>query len=60
LQFLYVSRGSLAEVECLLQLGCKLGYLQEKNYRQIEGQRDESAKTLLGLIRAVESEVKGL
>lgn len=60
LQFLYVSRGSLAEVECLLQLGCKLGYLEEKNYRQIEGQRDESAKTLFGLIRAVESEVKGL
>ena len=60
LQFLYVSRGSLAEVECLLQLGYKLDYLDEKKNKQIEGKRDELAKTLFGLIRAVESEVKGL
>jgi len=60
LQFLYVSRGSLAEVECLLQLGHKLDYLDEKKFRQIEWKRDELAKTLFGLIRAVESEVKGL
>lgn len=57
LQFLYISRGSVAEVECLLQLGYKLGYLEDKQYRQIEGQRNEIAKTLFGLIRAVESEV---
>ena len=60
LQFLYVSRGSLAEVECLLRLAFKLDYLEEKKYRQIEAQRDEIAKTLFGLIRAVESEVPSL
>jgi four helix bundle protein len=60
LQFLYISRGSLAEVECLLLLGYKLGYLDEQKHRQIERQRDEIAKTLFGLIRAVESEVPSL
>jgi len=60
LQFLYVSRGSLAEVECLLQLAYKLGYLEEKEHRKLAGQRDDVAKTLFGLIRAVEGEIKGL
>ncbi|MFH1386488.1 MAG: four helix bundle protein [bacterium] len=60
LQFLYISRGSLAEVECLLQLGYKLDYLDENKHRQLAGCRDELAKMLFGLIRAVESEVKCL
>jgi four helix bundle protein len=60
LQFLYIARGSVAEVECLLQLGYKLAYLDENKHRQLAGQRDELAKTLFGLIRAVESEVPSL
>jgi len=60
LQFLYIARGSVAEVECLLQLGLKLAYLDENIHRQLAGRRDELAKTLFGLIRAVESEVKCL
>ena len=60
LQFLYIARGSLAEVECLIRLANKLEYLSDNDFKNIGELRNEVAKTLYGLITAVEAETKGL
>ena len=56
LHFLHIARGSIAEVEYLLHLSKRLGYVQDKNYREIDSLRKEAAKTLQGLINAVRKE----
>jgi len=58
LQFLYIARGSLAEVESLLSLSLKLGYIDDKSYENVSVIRDEAAKTLYGLVTAVATEIK--
>ena len=54
--FLYVARGSIAETEYLLHLANRLGYLQDVEYKELEGVRRETAKTLHGLIKSVKKE----
>lgn len=58
LHFLYIARGSLAEVEYFLHISNRLGYFQNKAYKELESLREKTAKTLQGLINAVEKEVK--
>ena len=57
LHFLYIARGSLAEVEYLLHLANRLGYVNKGEYDSIDGIRLQTAKTLFGLIEAVQKEV---
>ncbi len=56
LQFLYISRGSLAEVEYLTSLAKRLGYLDNETFQRIESLVSATSKTLYGLISSVESE----
>ncbi len=56
LQFLYISRGSLAETEYLLNIAARLGYLNEEEYLKIDTMLKGAAKTLYGLIKSVEKE----
>jgi len=58
LQFLYIARGSVSEVECLLSLATQLGYLQGNESPEICNRRDEVARTLFGLICSVEGETQ--
>jgi four helix bundle protein len=53
LNFLYIAQGSIAEVEYLLHLSKRIGYLKEKEYQEIEGIRIQTAKTLFGLIKYI-------
>ena len=53
LHFLYVARASLAETEYLLYLANKLGYVADNIFNRIAIQKEEVAKTLFGLIKAV-------
>lgn len=53
LHFLYVARASLAEAEYLLHLANKLGYIADHIFHRIVMQKEEVAKTLFGLIKAV-------
>ena len=59
LNFLYIARGSIAETEYLLHLASRLKYLQDDDYKKLEGLRTETAKTLQGLINSVKRETKG-
>jgi four helix bundle protein len=56
LNFLYVARASLAETEYLLHLASRLRYLRDDDYKKLEGLREETAKTLHGLIESVRRE----
>jgi len=49
-QFLYISRGSLAELDTQLTLSHKLGYLDEENYQKLLIQIDEIQRMLYGMI----------
>lgn len=57
LNFLFNARGSIAELECLLDLVHQLGYFDPINFEKINQLRTETAKTLVGLINSVEREV---
>ncbi len=55
LQFLYISKGSLGEVETYLLLARDLDYISENNYQKIEEKRKETARLLNGLIKSLKS-----
>lgn len=56
-QFLYISMGSLGELEYYLHLANELGYLSEEQYKTLNPLREETGKTLFGLIRWVEEQI---
>ena len=58
LHFLYISRGSIAETEYLLHLSKRLKYLGDKEFAVVDSLKQETAKTLFGLINVVEKETR--
>jgi four helix bundle protein len=50
IQFLHISRGSLAELDTQLTLSHKLGYLNEENYQKLLNQIDEIQRMLFSMI----------
>lgn len=54
LQFLFIAKGSLGEVETYLLLARDLGYLTESDYSAANDIREETSRILKGLIRALE------
>ena len=60
LHFLYMSRGSIAETEYSLHLANGLKYLSDSEFKQLDKPRQETAKTLFGLIESVGKEVKNV
>jgi four helix bundle protein len=52
-QFLSIARGSLAEVETYLILAKDLGYLNEREFSELEEQRKEVGRLLRGLYRSL-------
>jgi four helix bundle protein len=53
IQFLFVSKGSLGEIETQLLLAKDLGYLSENDYSVIEAKRSETIRMLKGLIKSL-------
>lgn len=58
LHFLYIARGSLAEAGYLLHVANRLDYIKENDYLTLQNNKEETAKTLFGLIKSVEKEAK--
>lgn len=52
-QFLYIAKGSLAEVETFLMISRDLGYISHKQFEGLDNLRQEVAKMLYGLIRSL-------
>lgn len=54
LQFLFIARGSLSEVDTQLDIACKLGYLKSSSYKSLSERLVGISKMLNGLIKALE------
>jgi carbamoyl-phosphate synthase large subunit len=52
-RFLDTARGSLAEVETILELARELGYIGAADFGRLEALADETGRTLYGLLRKV-------
>lgn len=57
LQFLYISKGSLAETEYLLHFSNRVGYLKDNEYKELEEMFLKTVKTLSGLINSVKKDL---
>jgi len=52
-RFLDTARGSLAEVETMLEMARDLGYIEPALYGRLEALATETSKTLYGLLRKI-------
>jgi four helix bundle protein len=53
LQFLYIAKGSLGEIETYLLLAKDLGYLTESEYAATSEMREEASRIIKGLIKSL-------
>lgn len=53
LQFLYIAKSSLSETDYYLHLAFRLGYIKEDLYKMMESAKEEVARVLRGLMKAV-------
>ncbi len=53
LQFYYISRGSLTELEYYIDLSFDLGYINSKEYEQLQKLREETGRLLSGFIKSI-------
>lgn len=56
LHFLYISRGSLSEVQYFIHLSQRLGYISVETAETLIGETKQTFACLHGLIKAVENE----
>ena len=56
LHFLYISRGSAAEVGYFIHLSRRLGYINQEDHESLAAQAAEASRILTGLIQSVEKE----
>jgi four helix bundle protein len=57
IQFLYISQGSMSELETLLIISKELGYITEEKYYYFENKMNEIRSQLTGLIRFKEKQL---
>lgn len=58
IRFLYNAKGSLTEVEYLIHLSHRLGYLTDEDFRQLRTELRRTAGALLGFIKFKEDEAQ--
>jgi len=59
IRFLYQAKGSLTELEYLIHISHRLGYLTDEDFRKLRSNLRQTAGTLLGFIRFKEQEAQG-
>jgi four helix bundle protein len=57
LRFLYMARGSMAEIDTQFEVAERLGYLEDTNMFEVRGAFNELSRALQGLIDSAEEEV---
>jgi four helix bundle protein len=55
-RFLDIAKSSADEVDAILGLALDLGYISPDQHRPIKALRDETARTLYGLLRSISEE----
>ena len=55
IQFYYVSKGSLTEIQNQLLIARDVGYLNNKLFNELAGQTVEVGRLLIGLIRSIKN-----
>jgi four helix bundle protein len=60
LQFLYIARGSLSELDTQLEICFKIGYMQEPVFVRLASKLSEISKMLNGLIVSLGRKSEGL
>ena len=58
LHFLMISRGSLSEVDAILELMKELGYLESTTYNELLTKLNNISALLQGLIKKTKNEIK--
>jgi four helix bundle protein len=58
IRFLYNAKGSLTEVEYLVHISHRLGYITDEEFRLLRSSLRQTAGTLLGFIRFKEQEAQ--
>jgi len=58
-KFLDFAKGSLDEIDAILEIARDLGYLELSTFARLEARREEAAKTLYGLLRSVSASAAG-
>lgn len=58
LHFLFIARGSLAEVAYFIHLSQRLKYIDDECHSALAEQADAASRVLTGLIRSVEKEAR--
>lgn len=56
-RFLFNAQGSLSEVEYQLHLAHRLDYLDDVNFRRLEGKRAEAGRVLTGFIASINKQI---
>jgi len=54
-RFLFIAKGSLAELRTQLEIAFEIGFLQEDNYLELEGRSEELGKMIGRLIKVRQS-----
>jgi len=57
LRFLYVAKGSMAELEFFITISKSLGYLNDNDYQELERKRNKAGGKLYRLVVSVEKEI---
>lgn len=52
-QFLYIAKGSSAEVRSMLDLALELGYISKNNHSSLHKQAEDTSKMLSGFIKTL-------
>jgi four helix bundle protein len=52
-RYLDIARGSLAEVETIIEMARDIGYLEPVEFGRLEARATETSKTLYGLLRKI-------
>lgn len=53
LQFLFIAKGSVSEVQSQLYVALDLGYISQEEFQQVYGKADQVAKTMNAFIQGV-------
>lgn len=58
INFLYISLGSLSELDTQLELAKRLGFIDEKTWKELDDKLTEADKVISGLIRSQKKYIK--